>query len=102
MGDWESVKAENLVRHKSGIYYLRAKIGGKIIRKSLGSRSLRIAEMKRDSLMPELRLRADAIKQKEQWTRNEALTYTRTYYAGRRAISLSPSRWSTVSSCWPA
>lgn len=88
MGDWESVQAENLVRHVSGIYYLRAKVGGKIIRRSLRTRSLRTAKMKRDMLMPELRIRADAIRRSESWSLREACAMTGAYY---RQLQLKPS-----------
>lgn len=62
MSEWESVKAENLVRHlKSGNYYLRAKVGGKIIRRSLKTKSLSVAKIKRDELLSELRVQAAKI-----------------------------------------
>jgi integrase len=47
--------AENIVRHPSGTYYLRAKIDGKNVRKSLGTSDLRIAKKKRDARLEELR-----------------------------------------------
>jgi len=46
MGDWTQV-AENLVRHRAGTIYLRAKVGGKVIRESLRVDDLRIAKLKR-------------------------------------------------------
>ncbi|MGB1260881.1 MAG: tyrosine-type recombinase/integrase [Akkermansiaceae bacterium] len=56
MSDWESVNSENLVKHAaSGTYYLRAKIHGKIVRRSLRTTKLRIAKMKRDDLLMQLR-----------------------------------------------
>ena len=48
MSDWKQA-GENLVRHKGGTYYLRAKVNGKIIRRSLRTSDLRIAKLKRDS-----------------------------------------------------
>lgn len=54
MGDWTQV-AENLVRHSSGNYYLRAKIDGKVIRVGLKVKSLRLAKLKRDEKLNELR-----------------------------------------------
>lgn len=41
MSDWETARAENLVRHKSGGSYLRAKVAGKVIRKTFSANSLR-------------------------------------------------------------
>lgn len=90
MSDWEPVKAENLVRHKLGTYYLRAKIGGKIIRKSLKTKSLRDAKSKRDTLMPQLRLQAGAIRQGEVWTREKAIAHTRAWYAIRPSYQEKP------------
>lgn len=59
MSKWESVRAENIVRDgESGIYYLRAKVAGKIIRRSLRTKELRIAKMKRDEMLIELRAKA--------------------------------------------
>lgn len=54
MGDWQQV-GENLVRHRSGKVYLRAKVDGKIKRVSLKTNDLRIAKIKRDSMLPKLR-----------------------------------------------
>ena len=54
MGDWTQV-GENLVRHRSGKIYLRAKIGGKIKRVSLKVSDLRIAKLKRDDHLETLR-----------------------------------------------
>lgn len=60
MGEWETVKAENLVRHRSGNYYLRAKVGGKIVRRSLKTDRLKVAKIKRDAMLAELRSAAVA------------------------------------------
>jgi integrase len=54
-GVWEKVAAENMVRHVSGTYYLQAKVGGKKIRRSLRTKDLRIAKIKRDAEMGRLR-----------------------------------------------
>lgn len=45
--DW-SKAGGNLVRHANGTYYVRAKAKGKIIRKRMKTKDLRIAEIKRD------------------------------------------------------
>lgn len=59
MGDWKQV-GTNLVRHKGGTYYLRAKVGGRLVRKSLGTDSIRAARTKRDELLDALRAELDA------------------------------------------
>lgn len=81
MGDWQSVKAENLVRHTSGIYYLRARIGGKIIRRSLRTEKLRIAKIKRDTLLLELRAKAGAIRNQSEMNLAEAMALTKSHYS---------------------
>lgn len=57
MSDWQHA-AENLVRHANGIYYLRAKVRGKVIRVSLKVRDLRIAKIKRDERLAKERAAA--------------------------------------------
>lgn len=52
---WEKVGAENLVRHRSGNYYLQAMVGGKKIRRGLKTTDIRIAKMKRDQILTTLR-----------------------------------------------
>ena len=52
---WEQVNAENLVRHSGGTYYLNAKVRGKKIRRSLKTRSLKVAKIKRDEMLAGLR-----------------------------------------------
>lgn len=52
MLEWEKVRAENIVRHKSGCSYLRAESHGKIIRLTLRTDNLRITEIKHDSSWP--------------------------------------------------
>jgi integrase len=53
--DWERV-SENLVRYvPSGILYLRAKLAGKVIKKSLGIKSVRAGKIKRDVMLADLR-----------------------------------------------
>lgn len=60
MSAWIQV-AENLVRHEaSGIYYLRVKVAGKIIRRTLGTKSLRAAKSARDKKILELKAIAGA------------------------------------------
>ena len=54
MGDWKQI-GENLVRHKSGTIYLRAKIAGKVVRRTLKTSDLRIAKLKRDAEVERLR-----------------------------------------------
>lgn len=51
---WKQV-GENLVRHVSGSYYLRAKVAGKIIRVKLEAASLRAAKLQRDDKLAALR-----------------------------------------------
>jgi len=46
---------ENLVRHPAGTIYLRAKIGGKVVRTSLQTSDLRTAKRKRDIHLEDLR-----------------------------------------------
>ncbi len=55
MSTWESIDAENIVRHRSGTYYLSAKINGKKVRKSLQTKSIRVAKIKRDEMVKQLR-----------------------------------------------
>lgn len=51
--------AENLVRHRGGVYYLYAKVAGKPIRVSLETEDLRIAKLKRDEKLAALRRAAE-------------------------------------------
>lgn len=57
MSDWTRV-GENLVRHRAGTFYLRAKVGGKVIRESLRTRDLTSAKLKRDVRLNDLRVAA--------------------------------------------
>ncbi len=57
MSDWTQV-GENLVRHRGGKIYLRAKVKGKVIRVSLGTSDLRIAKIKRDDRLSGMRTAA--------------------------------------------
>lgn len=91
MGDWEKVSAENLVRHKSGGYYLRAKISGKIIRRSLQTTSLKIAKLKRDALIIELRTAAGLVKGGEDLALVGAVALTRAYYAALPSYETKPA-----------
>lgn len=59
VSDWKQV-GENLVQHKGGTIYLRAKVAGKVVRKSLRTSKLRIAKMKRDAEVDKLREAATA------------------------------------------
>ena len=59
MSDWKHV-GENLVQHTGGTIYLRAKVGGKVIRQSLRTADLRIAKIKRDAELDRLRVAATA------------------------------------------
>lgn len=61
MSDWEQA-GENLVKHKSGIYYLRAKIAGKVVRVTLKTSSLKIAKIKRNARLEQERSKAAAHK----------------------------------------
>lgn len=53
---------ENLVRHRSGTIYLRAKVEGKVIRFTLETTNLRIAKLKRDDVLAGIRAAAEAQK----------------------------------------
>jgi len=48
---WFPVRAENLVRHRSGTFYVQAMVGGKKIRQSLATKDLKVAKVKRDKLL---------------------------------------------------
>lgn len=65
MSDWQQV-GENLVKHKAGGIYLRAKVGGKIKRISLKTKDLRIAKLKRDEALEILRKAAATAPQAGQ------------------------------------
>jgi|GEM_PF-5666143 len=52
---WQKINTENMVRHRSGTYYLQAMIGGKKIRRSLKTENLRIGKIKRDAMLADLR-----------------------------------------------
>ncbi|MCF7675352.1 MAG: site-specific integrase [Akkermansiaceae bacterium] len=56
---WKQI-GENLVRYRGGTIYLRAKVGGKVVRKSLGTADVRIAKIKRDAELEKLRAAAEA------------------------------------------
>lgn len=55
MGEWQKV-GENLVRHPAGNIYVRIRVNGKQKRISLGTKDLRIAKIKRDAVLPKLRV----------------------------------------------
>lgn len=90
MGEWQTVKAENLVRHKNGNYYLRAKVAGKIIRRSLRTDTLRIAKIKRDSLVAQLRLKAGSVRNASKMTLAEAIAVTEGHYARIPSYRIKP------------
>jgi len=54
MVEWKQA-GENLVRHPSGTIYLRAKVNGKVVRKSLHTDDLRTAKRKRDVELEQVR-----------------------------------------------
>jgi len=47
--------ATNIVRHRGGMYYLRAKVGGQKVRRSLDTKDLEVAKMKRDEVLRQLK-----------------------------------------------
>ena len=75
-GEWEQV-AENLVRHRSGVYYLRAKVLGKVIRVSLKTTSLRIAKIRRNDRLDAERSAAVARKPGDVRTMRDAIAVLR-------------------------
>lgn len=54
-GVWSKTSAENIVRHRGGTYYLSAKVAGRKIRRSLETSELRIAKLKRDTMLGPMR-----------------------------------------------
>lgn len=54
MSEWQKV-GENLVRHPAGNIYVRIRVDGKQKRISLGTKDVRIAKIKRDTVLPKLR-----------------------------------------------
>ena len=82
-----------MVRHvPSGTLYLRAKVGGKVIRKSLSLTSVRPAKLKRDRMLAELRAMAGQFPS-GALSREDALAYTLAWYRGR---SLDEQKASTL------
>lgn len=53
---------ENIERHASGIYYLRAKVAGKVVRRSLDTRNLAVAKLARNALLDRLRKESGTIE----------------------------------------
>lgn len=116
MSEWEAVKAENIVKHKSsGNYYLRAKVGGKIIRRTLSTGSLKVAKIKRDTMLADLRLRAGLWENAAEVTLENVLAMAMAHYAAipsyqekpaslkyreeiaiviRRTLAAKPTEWS--------
>lgn len=81
---FESTSAQNIVKHRSGTYYLRATIKGKKIRRKLKSPNLTAAKIERDTLVRKLRLAAgeeaqgavtlsEAIERARQWYHRQEL-----------------------------
>lgn len=90
-GEWEKV-AENMVRHKpSGGLYLRAKVNGKIIRKSLGLKVVRTAKIKRDAMLAELRAQSGVIPKGSVFTVEDALIMTQAWFDSRPPHELKES-----------
>ena len=54
MIEWKQI-GENLVRHPGGNIYLRAKVNGKVVRKSLHTADIRTAKRKRDAELEKIR-----------------------------------------------
>ena len=73
MNDWKQV-GENLVRHAGGSYYLRAKVGGKVIRVKLDAADLRIAKLQRDDKLAALRAAAVETTTSNVKTMGDAIT----------------------------
>lgn len=82
VGDWTQV-AENLVRHANGIYYLRAKVLGKIVRTSLKTRDLKVAKVKRNAELVKARSNATARRPDQIRTIRDALALLRAERANR-------------------
>ena len=81
-GVWEKVE-QNMVRHvPTGSLYLRAKVGGKSIRRALGVDSVRPAKIVRDRMLAELRAAAGSINA-ETVTTGDALALTKQWYENR-------------------
>ena len=70
-----SKAGENLVKHRAGTIYLRAKVHGKVKRVSLQTSDLRIAKLKRDDILAGLRksARVETAGAKAARTLGEAL-----------------------------
>ncbi|MBK1881007.1 site-specific integrase [Luteolibacter pohnpeiensis] len=56
---WQRTQSENLIRHRSGTYYLNAKISGKKVRVSLKTDNLKLAKIARDEVLNKLRSEAE-------------------------------------------
>src|SRR5260221_4180074 len=86
--DWKKTPVSNLVRYEpSGIYFARAKVGGKLIRQSLKTNVLSVAQLRLHDLIKlerqQLEGRAEAAKGKMSF--GDALE---TY---RQQLELNPS-----------
>ena len=71
--DWERA-GENLVKHKpTGTFYIRAKVAGKVIRRSLDTKTLRVAKLRRDTMLGDLRVRSGKFTRTRSLSRYGAL-----------------------------
>lgn len=92
MGEWESVRAENLVRHrKSGNYHLRAKVGGKIYRKSLKTKKIHVAKVRRDDLLLSLRSESGVVASNEKLALGSAIDLAWAHYQATEAYQKKPA-----------
>lgn len=80
------------MRNKSsGTYYLRAKVGGKIIRRSLGTRKLAVAKIKRDSLLGQLRAQAGSLTKPQCADVSDLIEMTMAYYQAIPSYRIKPA-----------
>jgi len=85
---WEPVQAEKLVRNgDSGTYYLRARVNGKLLRRSLRTDKLREAKVRRDELLA--RLEADAVRPADV-SLERLLEMVHDYYAAIPSYQVKP------------
>ncbi len=77
---WKQI-AENLVRDESsGIYYMRAKVRGKIIRRSLETRQQRQAKLRRDRMLVEVKTAAGRVEKPQTLGLSALVNMTRIHY----------------------
>ena len=95
--------ADNIVRNEdSGIYYLRAKVNGKKICKSLRTNSLKIAKMKRDDMLRKLRAQSPVSKDSKNMTLRECIELTRSYYSEIPSYKKKPASMHYRNQCLQA